>query len=222
MNCRPPPWSVSRQSRLAGHRFRPWLPFKVLHHQADSTPSGRKRPLYLTVAGRTGRGRSEGVGRGPSSASSGQSQEDRLTELCQVELARFGRREEGPIRCRLTVGVSRSGFHTWLTRTLSARARGDEVLGTKVRARLMASGRTYGARVWHDVPAEGSQTVSLKRSALAQMTQVTERRHPNPDIASPASRKDGGGLNLACPAQLCLAARYGPRIERRLPLGIPV
>ncbi len=55
------------------------------------------------------------------------------------------------------LGVSRSGFHAWLTRPLSARARSDEVLGVKVRASFTASDRTYGARrVWHDVLAEGT------------------------------------------------------------------
>ena len=55
------------------------------------------------------------------------------------------------------LGVSRSGFHAWLTRPPSARARSDEVLGAKVRASFMASDRTYGARrVWHDVLAEGA------------------------------------------------------------------
>ena len=54
------------------------------------------------------------------------------------------------------LGVSRSGFHGWLTRPRSARARSDEMLTTKVRASFMASSRTYGARrVWHDVLAGG-------------------------------------------------------------------
>ena len=55
------------------------------------------------------------------------------------------------------LGVSRGGFHGWLTRPRSARARSDEILTTKVRASFMASGRTYGARrVWHDVLADGT------------------------------------------------------------------
>ncbi|PZN98055.1 MAG: IS3 family transposase [Alphaproteobacteria bacterium] len=54
------------------------------------------------------------------------------------------------------LGVSRSGFHAWLGRVPSARARSDEILGTKVRASFIASYRTYGARrVWHDLLAEG-------------------------------------------------------------------
>jgi putative transposase len=54
------------------------------------------------------------------------------------------------------LGVSRSGFHAWLGRVPSARARSDEILGIKVRASFIASYRTYGARrVWHDLLAEG-------------------------------------------------------------------
>ena len=55
-----------------------------------------------------------------------------------------------------SLGVSRSGFHAWLNRTPSARSRGDEALGRRVRASFVASDRTYGARrVWHDMLAEG-------------------------------------------------------------------
>jgi putative transposase len=54
------------------------------------------------------------------------------------------------------LGVSRSGFHAWLARAPSARARRDEALGAKVRASFISSYRTYGARrVWHDLLAEG-------------------------------------------------------------------
>lgn len=54
------------------------------------------------------------------------------------------------------LGVSRSGFHAWLTRPPSARARSDEALGARVRESFVRSDRTYGARrVWHDVLAEG-------------------------------------------------------------------
>ena len=54
------------------------------------------------------------------------------------------------------LGVSRSGFHAWLTRTPSQRARDDELISAKVRASHVGSYRTYGARrVWHDLLAEG-------------------------------------------------------------------
>ena len=55
------------------------------------------------------------------------------------------------------LGVSRSGFHAWLTRPRSARAKTDELVGALVRASFIRSDRTYGARrVWHDVLAEGA------------------------------------------------------------------
>lgn len=54
------------------------------------------------------------------------------------------------------LGVSRSGFHAWLTRAPSQRARDDERMGTKVRASHVGSDRTCGARrVWHDLLADG-------------------------------------------------------------------
>ena len=54
------------------------------------------------------------------------------------------------------LGVSRSGFHAWLKRPASARARSDEALGARVRASFVDSDRTYGARrVWRDVLAAG-------------------------------------------------------------------
>ncbi|MEG8058572.1 IS3 family transposase [Sphingomonas sp. 22L2VL55-3] len=54
------------------------------------------------------------------------------------------------------LGVSRSGFHAWLVRAPSKRARSDEKFGARVRASFISSYRTYGARrVWHDRLAEG-------------------------------------------------------------------
>lgn len=54
------------------------------------------------------------------------------------------------------LGVSRSGFHAWLTRAPSQRARDDEEIGVRIRASHVGSYRTYGARrVWHDLLAEG-------------------------------------------------------------------
>lgn len=52
--------------------------------------------------------------------------------------------------------VSRSGFHAWLNRSPSRRARDEEEIGSRVRASFRGSDRTYGARrVWRDVLAEG-------------------------------------------------------------------
>lgn len=54
------------------------------------------------------------------------------------------------------LGVSRSGFHAWLIRAPSRRAREDDEIGARVRASHIGSYRTYGARrVWHDLLAEG-------------------------------------------------------------------
>ncbi len=54
------------------------------------------------------------------------------------------------------LGVSRSGFHAWLTRPASQRTRNDEAIGSQVRTSFLASDRTYGARrVWHDVLSQG-------------------------------------------------------------------
>jgi len=55
------------------------------------------------------------------------------------------------------LGVSRGGFHAWLTRPRCARARSDDDLSAKVRTFFLGSDRTYGARrVWHDVLADGT------------------------------------------------------------------
>jgi len=54
------------------------------------------------------------------------------------------------------LGVSKSGFFAWLTRTPSVRAQADEIIGARARASFVQSDRTYGARrVWRDVLAEG-------------------------------------------------------------------
>ena len=55
------------------------------------------------------------------------------------------------------LGVSRSGFHAWLTRPPSIRACSDKVVGAQVKASFVGTDRTYGpSRVWHDVLAEGA------------------------------------------------------------------
>lgn len=74
------------------------------------------------------------------------------------------------------LGVSRSGFHAWLGRAPSARARSDEMLGARVRASFIASYRTYGARrVWHDVLAEG-QPCGLHRIERLMCQQALKAR----------------------------------------------
>ena len=81
------------------------------------------------------------------------------------------------------LGVSRSGFHGWLTRPRSARARSDEELTTKVRASFVASSRTYGARrVWHDVLADGDACGlhRIERLMRAQALRARPRRRGLP------------------------------------------
>jgi putative transposase len=74
------------------------------------------------------------------------------------------------------LGVSRSGFHAWLGRAPSVRARSDEMLGARVRASFIASYRTYGARrVWHDVLAEG-QPCGLHRIERLMRQQALKAR----------------------------------------------
>ena len=74
------------------------------------------------------------------------------------------------------LGVSRSGFHAWLSRSPSARACSDEVLGAQVKASFIGSDRTYGARrVWHDVLAEGA-TCGLHRVERLMREQALRAR----------------------------------------------
>ena len=57
--------------------------------------------------------------------------------------------------CRV-LGVSRSGFHAWSSRPLSARALSDQLLLERVRQLHLASRRTYGSpRIYRDLRADG-------------------------------------------------------------------
>jgi len=79
--------------------------------------------------------------------------------------------------------VSRSGFHAWLNRAPSTRARDDEEISAKVRASFIASARTYGARrVWHDVLAEGINCGlhKIERLMQAQAFRARPRRRGLP------------------------------------------
>jgi putative transposase len=81
------------------------------------------------------------------------------------------------------LGVSRSGFHAWLTRSPSRRARADEETGARVRASFLASDRTYGARrVWRDVLAEGIACGlhKIERLMRAQALRARPRRRGLP------------------------------------------
>jgi putative transposase len=81
------------------------------------------------------------------------------------------------------LGVSRSGFHAWLTRSPSKRARADEETGARVRTSFLASDRTYGARrVWRDVLAEGIACGlhRIERLMRAQALRARPRRRGLP------------------------------------------
>jgi putative transposase len=81
------------------------------------------------------------------------------------------------------LGVSRSGFHAWLTRSPSRRIQQDEAIGAKVRASFIASARTYGARrVWRDVLAEGVSCGlhKIERLMRAQALRARPRRRGLP------------------------------------------
>jgi putative transposase len=94
-------------------------------------------------------------------------------------------REIWPVRwlCE-ALGVSRSGFHAWLTRPPSVRARSDESLGALVKASFVGSDRSYGARrVWHDVLAEdaacGRHRVERLMREQALRARPRRRRMPS-------------------------------------------
>ena len=88
-------------------------------------------------------------------------------------------------------GVSRSGYHAWLSRPPSARARADEALAARVRASFVASSRPYGAqRVWHDVLAEGTPCGlhPIERPMRAQALRARPRRRGLPADTDGRSR----------------------------------
>jgi putative transposase len=81
------------------------------------------------------------------------------------------------------LGVSRSGFHAWLARPPSRRARTDEEVGARVRASFLASDRTYGARrVWRDVLGDGIACGlhKIERLMRAQALRARPRRRGLP------------------------------------------
>jgi putative transposase len=87
------------------------------------------------------------------------------------------------------LGVSRSGFHAWLTRPRSARSRSDEALVAKVRSSFVASDRTYGARrMWHDLLAEGV-TCGLHRIERLMKSQALRARPRRRRLPSDAGQR---------------------------------
>ena len=90
------------------------------------------------------------------------------------------------------LGVSRSGFHAWLSRSPSARSRSDERIGQQVKASFLASDRTYGARrVWRDLLAEGVACGlhKVERLMRVQALRARPRRRRLP--------KDSGDRSIA-------------------------
>ena len=57
--------------------------------------------------------------------------------------------------------VSRSGFHAWLSRSPSARARGDEVVGAQVRGSMRKCGVDTSATVQRLIPSHPPATGTL-------------------------------------------------------------
>jgi putative transposase len=86
------------------------------------------------------------------------------------------------------LGVSRSGFHAWLTRSASRRARADEEIGARVRASFLASDRTYGARrVW-------------RHSTLGYLSPCGVRKKGGFSLGScPLNRQQARGLSIDAP-----------------------
>ena len=74
------------------------------------------------------------------------------------------------------LGVSRSGFYSWLVRPRSRRSLDDDVLGSQVRNSFVASDRTYGARrVWHDVLELGQRCGLHRIERLMRMQALRAR-----------------------------------------------
>ena len=103
-----------------------------------------------------------------------------------------------PIRwLREALDVSRSGFQAWLTRSPSARARSDEILGGQVKASFVGSDRTYCARrVWNDLLGEGAACglYRLERLMREQALRARPRRRTrsgSPTLPISGRPKDG-------------------------------
>lgn len=81
------------------------------------------------------------------------------------------------------LGISRSGFYSWLTRVPSVRTQSDAIIGQEVRASFFASDRVYGARrVWRDVRAAGHVCGlhRIERLMRAQALQARPKRRGRP------------------------------------------
>jgi putative transposase len=93
--------------------------------------------------------------------------------------------------------VSRSDFQAWLGRAPSRCSREDKEIGAKVRASLIASARTYGARpIWRDVLAEGTNCGlhRIERLMKVQALMARPRRRGLPK--DEGQRKAGAAPNV--------------------------
>ena len=98
------------------------------------------------------------------------------------------------------LGVSRSGFYAWLTRSPSDRSRRDEALTVEVRRSFLDSDRTYGARrVWRDVLAAGLDcglhAIERLMQANAMKARPRRRRLPVDAGARPIAELAGNVLD---------------------------
>ena len=102
------------------------------------------------------------------------------------------------------LGVSRSGFHAWLTRSPSRRAGADEAIGARARTSFLASDRTYGARrVFSDWVVVVKVLLHFSRT-VPQVTRFSSRSALVPP-------RDGVRTRCRSPAGLRRAARREAR-----------
>lgn len=88
------------------------------------------------------------------------------------------------------LGVSCTGFHAWLGRGPSERARTDEELMSTIRSSFVTSARTYGARgVWRDVLETGASCGlhRIERLMRANALRARPRRRTLPKGAGERS-----------------------------------
>lgn len=98
------------------------------------------------------------------------------------------------------LGVSRSGFYSWLSRPPSDRARRHEAMLIAIRDSFVSSDRTYGARrVWHDLLEAG---IACGLHAVEQLMRLNalrarprRRRLPNDTGECPATELAANVLN---------------------------
>ena len=121
--------------------------------------------------------------------------------------------------------VSRSGFHAWLNRSLSARSRYDEVLVAVIDRSFKSSDRTYGARrVWHDVLAEGLACGLHRVERLMRENGLRARPREQGDLprhaAGPVPRPVRDGKDVQPVQALTADASEGRTLDQVGPVGL--